>query len=172
MICVAPQIVSTLTPCHDLPPHFEPLPLPVVMSLLICSSLVDEFSHQLPANGYQPTSQLPTVLWPDGASVTRKKQLMLMGPHWSPDLSMLTCTSNQPSCGLMSSFVEPCRVEQLPSPVIPTKLPTLPGSKVSGLLPKLPKRCLSHLDSPLQVAYRPQVLKVRVLLFRPLTFVI
>ena len=33
-------------------------------------------------------------------------------------------------------------------------------------LQKLPKRCLSHLDSPLQVAYRPQVLKVLELPFR------
>jgi hypothetical protein len=48
------------------------------MSLLICSSLVDEFSHRLPANGLPPTSQLLTVLWPDGASVTPEKLLMLV----------------------------------------------------------------------------------------------
>ena len=81
MICVVVQIVSTLSPCHDLPPHFEPLPLPVVMSLLICSSLVDEFSHQLPANGLQPTSQLLMALWPDGANVTPKKLSMLAERH-------------------------------------------------------------------------------------------
>jgi hypothetical protein len=46
------------------------------MSLLICSSLVAAFFRQLPANGLQPTSQLPTVLWPDGASVKPKKLLM------------------------------------------------------------------------------------------------
>jgi len=38
------------------------------MSLPICSSLVDEFFLRLHANGYQPTSQLPMVLLPDGAS--------------------------------------------------------------------------------------------------------
>jgi hypothetical protein len=48
------------------------------MSLLICSSLVDEFSHQLPANGLQPTSQLLMALWPGGANVTPKKLLMLV----------------------------------------------------------------------------------------------
>jgi hypothetical protein len=46
------------------------------MSLLICSSLVDEFFLRLRANGYQPTSQLPMALWPDGANVKPKKRLM------------------------------------------------------------------------------------------------
>jgi hypothetical protein len=51
------------------------------MSLLICSSLVAAFFLQLPANGLQPTSQLPMALWPDGASVKPKKLLMLVALH-------------------------------------------------------------------------------------------